>query len=82
MYLCFNKVLQSGGVTWYWYGTGRNGKTTMMNALINNTMGVRLPAEGDSEEVYSVNGNKLKITNGIPQCEPPNMVTDFRQVFA
>ena len=75
------EILHSSGITWYWYGTGGNGKTTMVNALIDEFNGVRLPPEANSEEVYSINGNKLKITNVKPQCDPPNMTTEFCQFF-
>jgi len=75
------EVLQGSGLTWYWYGTGNNGKTTLMNALVNEFKATRLPPEEDSEEVYSLNGNKLKITNIEPECEPPTMVTEFTRQY-
>nr|QBK87229.1 MAG: hypothetical protein LCMAC201_01310 [Marseillevirus LCMAC201] len=72
----FNKYTNN---TWYWYGDGSNGKTTLMKALVYNYAYKQL--DGDGDEVYSHNGNIIKITNFKPDNAPSELVTHFRQNF-
>nr|QBK88066.1 MAG: hypothetical protein LCMAC202_04280 [Marseillevirus LCMAC202] len=68
-------------VTWYWYGEGVNGKTTLMHALTHKYGYTRLPGDGEAE-VYTYNGNTIKISNQKPNNAASEFVTYFSQTFS
>ncbi len=71
------------GYTVYWYGSGSNGKTTLIHALMHEYgYKQQVATAHDEEEVYTHNGNTIKITNIKPDNTVSEIVTYFGRTFS